>query len=323
MKKAIKIVGICLLLGIIGIISYLKLALPNVGNAPEISIKADSAMIKRGEYLAFHVMLCMDCHSKRDWTAFSGPYEKGTEGRGGEIFDQTMNFPGSYTSKNITPTNLKDWTDGEIFRAITTGVNKHGKALFSVMPYTHYGTMDSMDILSVIAYIRTLKPIESKIAESVPDFPLNFLLNTIPQKAKLTKIPPKSDTVAYGAYLTNAAACYDCHTKQEQGKYFDELAYAGGFEFKFPNGNIVRSVNITPDKETGIGNWDKATFLSRFQTYRDSSQMNRKVKSTDFNSVMPWTMYAGMTDADLSAIFAYLKTMKPIKQSVEKFTPAK
>lgn len=55
----------------------------------------------------------------------------GDLGAGGERFSTDMGFPGTIYSPNITPHNLKEWTDGEIFRAITSGVNKYGKAIFS------------------------------------------------------------------------------------------------------------------------------------------------------------------------------------------------
>jgi hypothetical protein len=62
----------------------------------------------------------MDCHSTRDWSKFSGPLVEGTLGQGGERFDQTVGMPGVVYSKNITPARIGDYTDGELFRLITT-----------------------------------------------------------------------------------------------------------------------------------------------------------------------------------------------------------
>ena len=53
---------------------------------------------------------------------------------GGDVFDQKFGFPGKYYAKNITPEGISRYTDGELFRVITTGVTKEGKALFPVMP---------------------------------------------------------------------------------------------------------------------------------------------------------------------------------------------
>jgi hypothetical protein len=97
------------------------------------------------------------------------------------------------------------------------------------------------------------------------------------------------------------------------------MTYAGGFEFPLAGG-IVRSANITPDKETGIGDWSEAAFINRFKMYADSSYIPAKVSPTDFNTIMPWMMYATMTHEDLAAIYAYLETTTPVKNEVEKFT---
>lgn len=121
-----------LLVLIIGAIVYIQMVLPDVGNPPEsIRLTNNSETLNRGKYLANHVMLCIDCHSKRDFSLYSGPPIPGTEGAGGEIFDQDLGFPGRFISPNITPFNLKSYSDGELFRLITTGVKKRWKSHFS------------------------------------------------------------------------------------------------------------------------------------------------------------------------------------------------
>ncbi len=144
----------------------------------------------------------------------------------------------------------------------------------------------------------------------------------MPQKANLSTIPSKSDVVAYGNYIATAAGCKNCHTKEEKGRVVGE-AYAGGFVFKFPDGSIVNSANITPDKKTGIGSWGKEQFISRFKMFADSAYVPIAVKQGDFQTTMPWTMYAGMTEEDLAAIYTYLQTIKPVENSITKFQPAK
>lgn len=325
MKKVFKILGYLLgliFIIIVLIIAYIKLAMPNVGDAPDIKINTTTQKIERGKYLANHVMLCIDCHSTRNWNEFSVPLVEGTEGKGGETFDETLGFPGKYIAPNITPYHLNNWTDGEIFRAITTGVNKNGKALFSIMPYHNYGKLDKTDIESVIAYIRTLKPIQHSSPESTSNFPVNILINTFPSKPNFTTIPQISDTLNYGKYITTASGCYDCHTKQENGKFIGE-PFAGNFEFKFNDGSVVRSSNLTPDKKTGIGNWSTQEFINLFKSYSAPNYNSIKVNKGNYQTVMPWTMYAGMKEEDLSAIFYYLKTLKPVYNTIEKFTPAK
>lgn len=324
MKKAIKVLGyaiVAVMIIMFGLITYVKTALPNVGAAPELKVDRTPARIERGKYLANNVSLCINCHSERDWTKFAGPVIDGTFGRGGELFDRKVGFPGEYYAKNITPAGISNYTDGELYRAITTGVTRDGKPLFPIMPYTHYGKMDPEDIYSIIAYIRTLAPINNEVPASVSDFPMNVIIHLIPSKAASTKLPGASDVTAYGAYLVNATACIECHTREKKGQIIPELAFSGGREFLFPDGSVVRSSNITPDMKTGIGSWSQETFINRFKAYADSNYKPQSVDKGAYNSVMPWTSYCNMTKEDLAAIYAYIRTLPAMENAVVKFTP--
>jgi hypothetical protein len=169
MKKLLRILGLIVLILVIavsGLILYVKTQLPDVGAPPDVKVELTPQRIERGRYLANSVTVCMDCHSTRDWSRFSGPITAGTEGRGGERFDHSVGFPGVYFSKNITPFGISRYTDGELYRVITSGVTKEGRAIFPVMPYPYYGRMEDEDVYSIIAYLRTLKPIESTVPYS-------------------------------------------------------------------------------------------------------------------------------------------------------------
>lgn len=324
MKKIMKflLVGVALFaIGVAGLLTYLKVALPDVGEPETITIENREELVERGRYLANSVMVCMDCHSTRDWSKFSGPLVEGTMGQGGERFDQTTGMPGVIYSKNITPAGIGHYTDGELFRLITTGVTRDGRSMFPLMPYRYYGQLDRDDIYAVIAYIKSLQPIENPVPDAQLDFPVNFLVNTFPQKASFRKRPDTGDLIAYGEYLTTAGACVECHTTVNQGQIDPKLAFAGGREFFFPDGSVVRSSNITPH-ETGMGMWTEEAFVQRFKVYADSSYSAPLTARGEFNTIMPWTMYASMKDDDLKAIFAYLKTVAPIENTVEKFVAA-
>lgn len=321
MKKFLKITAYAatfLLIVIIGATGYISFALPNVGPAPEdLKVEITPEKVEHGKYLANHVMLCVDCHSVRDFSLFSGPPVPGTELTGGERFDQTMGFPGVFISPNITPFGIGDWTDGEVFRLITTGVKKDGSPIFPVMPYHSYGLIDQEDIEAVIAYLRTLEPVETGHPKSKADFPFNLILRTMPAKAKLTKKPDPSDQVAYGGYLVNATACADCHTKFENGSYTGERL-AGGRSFEMPSGTLT-TANLTPHP-SGLGNWTKEMFVQKFKMY-DENYKPETVGPNDFQTIMPWIMYAGMKETDLEAIFVYLQSLPPVENYVEKFKP--
>jgi len=322
MKKAGKIIiyavlALALITG--GLLSYVKFGLPNVGNAPDLKVELTPQRIARGKYLANNVTVCIDCHSKRDWSKFSGPLDSTALGAGGEKFDHNVGFPGEVFTPNITPFNLKNWTDGELFRAITSGVKKDGSAIFPIMPYMSYSKMDKEDIYSIIAYIRTLPYKESESHERTLDFPLNFIVNTMPVKPEPKPVPSENDQLAYGAYLVNSAACRDCHTKQEKGEFVAGMDFAGGREFGTPDGTLS-SANITPDKESGIGSWTKEMFVGRFKAFEDKHSLSA-VNKGDFQTIMPWSMYSGMKVKDLEAIYAFLRTVKPVKNQVTKFSP--
>lgn len=325
MKKLFKIIGI--LAGIVVILLlagyiYLNSAFPKVDPPADINVEVTPERIQRGYYLANNVAVCIDCHSERDWNLFAGPIKPGTEGSGGEIFDENIGFPGVVTTKNLTPANLGTWSDGELIRAITCGVTKDNRALFPMMPYPNYNQFTEEDLFSIVAYIRSLEPQEREIPETKLNFPLNLLVKTMPiQSYTPANEVNKSNTVEYGKYLVTIASCSDCHTPSEKGEPLQGMYMAGGASFNFPGG-IVRSINITPDAETGIGNWTKEDFIARFRFYNNEEAHNVPVNiENEFNTPMPWLMYAGMTDEDLGAMFDYLKTVTPVKNMVERFTP--
>lgn len=304
---------------ICGVICYVIFALPNVGKAENIKVELTPQRIKHGEYLVNHVVSCTDCHSPRKEDKFGAPIDTTRLGAGGAIFDQSVGFPGSVPVPNITSAKLKDWTDGELFRTITTGVKKDGSAIFPLMPWPYLSKLDREDVYDIIAYIRTLKPVETNYPKAKLDFPLNILVHTMPEKATLGTRPDPKDTVKYGAYVVQIAACKFCHSQDNKGTLIAGLEFAGGREFGVGNGRVVRTANITQDKETGIGNWTEKEFIARFRAYSDASKAAR-IGPKDFQTVMPWWEYAGMTDGDLSSIYAYLKTIKPIKNKVDKFS---
>ena len=326
MKKYFKILafiigGIAVL--IIGFLIYFNSSYPNVDPPSKEKVEITPARLERGKYLANHVAVCMDCHSTRDWNKLSGPPIAGTLGKGGDKFDkETAGIPGVLYAKNITPAGIKRYTDGELMRTITNGITKEGRALFPLMPYIGYNSLTKEDLYSIVAYIRSLKPIRNEVPEGYLDFPLNLIVKTIPPKSYIPSTEPnRSNSFEYGKYLVKVASCFDCHTQQVKGEYQMEKAFGGGFEFVFPAG-VVRSANITPEKVSGIGTWTKEEFISRFKVMNpDSNQVAPVDIRKDFNTAMPWTMYAGMTREDLGAIYDYLRTIKPVKNAVVKFTP--
>lgn len=324
MKKLLRallfIVGVLIIL--VGISAgYVYFFLPNVGKATDLKIAITPQRVERGKYLAMNVAVCIDCHSTRDWSKFAGPIVPGTEGKGGEQFPRELGFPGNFYARNITPDHLSSWTDGEIFRAVSSGVSKDGTALFPLMPYQHYGIADKEDVYSIIAYIRTLAPIKNEPPVSKADFPVNILMHLAPAKPVFVTMPSPTDTVKYGEYLVNMASCMTCHSKENKGDIIKGTEFGGGREFPLPWGT-VRSANITMHS-TGISYMNREQFLARFAVYSDTAYRSPAMGANDFNTPMPWMMYSRMKTSDLAAIYAFLKTVKPIDNKVNKFTPRK
>lgn len=299
--------------------AYINFKYPDVGPAPDIRITSTPEKIERGKYLANSFGACMDCHSKRDFDKLGGPVIPGTEGMGGEDFGEGAGF---IPAKNITSdkeTGLGNWTDGEIFRAVTMGVDKNGNALAPMMPYLYYRNIDAADVESIIAYIRTLPPVKNPVPEHNINFPASLIFKTLPGKPDFKKLPDADNKVATGEYYSGN--CMGCHSPMDKGEFIADKLFSGGVEFPNPKGGVIRSANITPDKETGIGNWTKEQFIQKFRSYTKPEIQNITVHEGEFNTVMPWTFLANATDEDLGSVFDFLMIQKPVYNTVEKFNP--
>jgi mono/diheme cytochrome c family protein len=119
------------------------------------------------------------------------------------------------------------------------------------------------------------------------------------------------DPVARGKYLTAVGGCTDCHTPG----YFlgkpDEKRYLGGSEvgFEIPGMGVFHGPNLTPDKETGLGNWSSEEIVTSLQT---GVRPDRRILAP----IMPWRAFAQLTKDDAMAIVAYLKSLPPVKNKV-------
>ena len=154
----------------------------------------------------------------------------------------------------------------------------------------------------------------------------------------INRAQSQSDVVAKGKYLVDTVgACGHCHTPRA-GAEFDMDMYLAGHPagesaprydfsmmrqgiflltaptmsaFSGPFGTSFAS-NLTPDNETGLGEWTEAMFIGAMRTgHHQGEASNRKILPP-----MPTKHYAQMSDADLKAIWAYLRTVKPVKNEV-------
>ncbi len=143
-------------------------------------------------------------------------------------------------------------------------------------------------------------------------FPVKYLIRSVPEPLTTpVTSPDPADRVKYGEYLVNLGGCADCHTPQDRGQPVAGFDYAGGWLMRGPWGEVT-TANITPDP-SGISYYDEALFLQVIRT--------GYVKARKLNSIMPFGAYKNLTDDDLKAIFAYLRTVKPVKHRVDNTEP--
>jgi len=317
LRLTIRIVLLLLAVAVLataGGLAYVFLFLPHAATPRALHVQGTPEQIARGAYLSHHVVGCTDCHGERDWSKYSAPQMRSREGQGGMTFRLDI---GTLYAPNITPVRLGSWTDGEILRAMTEGVSKEGAPLFPLMPYENYREMALEDAEAIIAYIRTVPAVSREVPSSELRFPMNIIVRTIPRPASLVerRPDPAVDRVRYGQYLTTIASCASCHTRMVRGRPVAGMAFAGGLEFHMRSGGVQYSANITPDPDTGIGAWSETQFIERFKMVAGLNE-SALVLNGRRNTEMPWRDYGGMTRDDLGAIYAYLRTIPPVRNAV-------
>src|SRR5688572_2059488 len=177
---------------------------------------------------------------------------------------------------------------------------------------------------------------------------LALSLSVAPMAAKKMRPEPspaelQTQRVARGNYIVSTAGCHDCHTPWKLGPKGPEpdmtLALSGHPErVKLPpppklgNGpwvwtasgtntafagpwGVSYTANLTPDEMTGIGIWTEDIFIKTIRSGRHWG-VSRPILPP-----MPWTVYRNLTDEDLKSVFAYLRTIKPIKNQVPEPLP--
>lgn len=266
--------------------------------------------LDRGRYIFKSAAGCVDCHSEhgRDHLVNSTMQGAGT-------IMPFSDLPGRVVAPNLTSdpqTGAANWSDDQLARAIREGIGHDGRALFPMMPYEHYRKMSDEDLASVIVYIRSLPPIHHELPKTEIIFPVKYLIRSVPQPVTETvNAPDRSNQRDWGAYMVNLGGCIDCHTPMVRGQPISGLDFAGGQVFQSAWGNTV-SANITPDA-SGIAYYDEALFIQVMRT--------GYVKARKLDPLMPIEQFKGLSDDDLKAMFAYLRTVKPVKHRIDNTEP--
>lgn len=319
MPRALKILlSLALLIAVMtgAFLGSLYLGYPRVGPAEDLKIVASDAQLERGRYLATTVCACLDCHGERDYGQFSGPVVPGTEGQGGARYGAEAGVAGELFAPNITPAALSGWSDGELARAIVSGVSRDGAALHPIMPYGAYAELCQEDLEAIVAFLRTLPAIDHEVPARTLEFPMNLIVRTLPEEKQRPLCPEPDDPIAVGEYLAKIGGCDACHTPRARGEPLSGYEWAGGVLFAMPGGAAI-SQNLTPDPITGLSR-SRDAFLARFEARRQPIP----VAPGEPNTVMPWTRHAAMTREDLTAIYEFLQTVRPVQHAVDAWTDA-
>jgi mono/diheme cytochrome c family protein len=261
---------------------------------------AQSDLVKRGDYLVNTIMACGNCHTPKGPPAAIA----GKDFSGGLSWDEP---PFKVTAPNITSdkeTGLGGWTDAEIITVLRTGKNRSGIQIAEVMPTSFYGVITDNDMKAIVAYLRTLAPVKNAVP--APIYKMQIPHHLFPGSEKPYTEAMMSDPVKKGFYLATIGHCMECHTPMgPRGREFVDKLGAGGFEFTGPWGKSV-SRNITSSKTKGIGAWTDTEI-------KTAITQGKSKDGTPLKPPMGYPHYAKMTDGDLNAVVAYLRTV-PAKE---------
>lgn len=317
MKKFFKILGVLILLVALiigGFAAFISIrGIPKFeANVPEIpKIEVTPERVEKGKKIAS--MLCNSCH-----------FDKSTGKFTGREMTEVPEF-GKIISRNITQDpeiGIGKWTDSDLVYFIRTGINPHtGQYVPPYMPKLMH--ISDEDLNSIIAFLRSddalVQPDKTEGPSCEPSFLTKFLclvaFKPFPYPEKPIPGPDTTNKLAWGKYLTlYEFECFACHSadfkKMDVGVPENSLGFFGGGNvMRNDQGVLVTTRNLTPDEETGIGNWTEEQFVKavKFGIVPNGPALR--------NPMIP---YAQLTDEEAKAIYAYLRTVPKIKHAISR-----
>ena len=253
--------------------------------------------LERGKYLMESIVACGNCHLQRG--AQGEPlFDKGLSG--GMLFDEP---PFKAYASNITPdrdTGIGKWTDAQLAKAIREGVRPDKTLIGPPMPIEFYRHLSDADLAAIIAYLRAQPAVSNVVPKSKYNIPLP---PSYGPAVKNVKAPPATNPLKYGEYLAQIGHCMECHTpRDDKGAPKAGQLGAGGMVFKGPWGESIAR-NLTPH-ESGLKNWTDAQIA---KAIRDGVDRDGK----PYKPPMGFAFYKNINDADMAALIAYLRSLKP------------
>lgn len=269
------------------------------------SQEREKDMAARGQYI-FAVAGCSACHT----------VPKGTPHAGGRAFPIPF---GKVYATNITQdkeTGIGSWSDKEIRDSIVKGIRPNGERLIPVMPYEAYSGMAEEDLKVLIVYLRTLDPVRKEnLRPKVYVSLFRPLVTPLWLKlfGRFSNPPAKAPKsgVERGRYLVeHVSLCADCHTPRNLLMVPRRALYLAGSKVGILGEEIP---NITPDKETGIGEWSRSDIAELLLT-------GTKPDLDNVQGLMAEVIEAGfkqMKKEDALAIADHLKSVPPIFNKIK------
>jgi cytochrome c2 len=267
----------------------------------EFTVEVTPERVARGRRTT--VMLCTGCHKDPATGALTGRHMADAPAKFGTIYSSNITQDREY--------GIGEWTDAEIAYLVRTGVARDGR--YTPPWMLKLPLLADEDLKDVIAFLRSDDPLvrPARVPDRAPQPSLLTKLLTrvafkpLPYPPAPIVAPPPGDRVAYGRYLmVGKLDCYSCHSKDfatvdalvpENSEGF----LGGGNAMRDREGHVVYTSNLTPDP-AGLGNWTEADF-------RRTLKLGLRPDGRPLRS--PMTARAELTDDEISAIWAYLRTV--------------
>lgn len=266
----------------------------------------DSAevLLARGDYLVNGIMTCNHCHTPKDKAG--DPVMARQFAGGVQRFDE-VTF--TATGSNITmdaETGIGKWSDADIKRALVEGVRPNGVKLAFIMPYSLYKALTPRDLDAVVSYMRTVAPINAKVA--LPLYKSAQITYPYPGAEKPMTENDLRDPVKRGLYLANLGHCMQCHADRghDDVPNYRTGAGKGGRVFKSPAG-LSTAANITSHPTKGLGAWSDAEIK---RALKDGVSRNGRPLAINMATYAQYLKR--LTDEDLNALVAWIRTLPPL-----------
>jgi mono/diheme cytochrome c family protein len=249
-----------------------------------VRVPSDAASIARGEHLVRNVIDCTLCHG---------------EDLGGAVYSSSPAI-GTVAGPNLTHGKGglgADYADMDYVRAVRRGVRRDGRSLI-VMPSEVFTHLSQEDLGAVIAFLKQVPSVDRDVPKSgfgpvgralLAAGKMNILVAGKTPRITPPASVPSDTTAAYGKYIADISGCHGCH-----GYGLSGGPVAG------PPG-LPPASNLTP---AGIGTWTEADLTRALRE-------GRRPDGSQLDEFMPWKVFRGMTDAEIHAIWLYLKSVPP------------